>query len=125
MILYHYTDPDAVKSIRGLGIIRGDIPSGALTSFGAVALTVDDNHSHQKGWAGDSDKWRSRIAVDIPESELRLLKDWPQVVRWLEIDQAFIELLDEKSMYTSASWFVFFGKIEPAWIVIVAEKLKA
>ncbi len=118
-LMYHYTNPASMPFIRALGIAPGDVPTSSTLGFKAVNLTDDEIFVNQQGWAGDSTKWRGRIAIVIPDEYLHLLKTWQEVCNWLDIPKKWVDNLNDAGDGQSDQWCVFFGQVPFDWVVAI------
>ena len=100
------------------GITRGDVPVTPSGGFNAPWLTVDPEPSNQK-WVSGGGKTGARIEVEIPETQLENLQTWEVVCKEFGVDLWWKKALEETGGGDDSSWYVFRGKVLPAWIVKV------
>lgn len=124
MKLYHFAAAHMLDGIRAEGLTRGCIPR-----FGAdgkpVALCMGwqwltDNPAWEQSWNTREyvpySRTACRLEVCIPKTARQRLK------RWLDVCAEFgpwtADILNVG--YTPEEWFVFHGRIPPAWFRGVA-----
>jgi hypothetical protein len=118
MILYHYTGVEYLDAIMDTGLSLGDVPTSEHGGKNGVWLTTDrDSAGHGlsdgERWNGYyfADKRAVRITVKIKSSDRRLV-EW---LKWgrKHCERSLFDALNEAGGGKHATWFVYFGVIEP------------
>ena len=125
MKLYHFTSPDRVESVRREGLTTGAIPidfrDGGNVLWHHIWLTASPFLIDQV-WATNftgfaPERTAFRLTVVIPKSHRRLLSYWPEYARQNpRITVKTAKILNASDPYGGAVWYVFRGRIRPAWI---------
>jgi hypothetical protein len=118
MILYHYTGVEYLDAIMDTGLSVGDVPTSKYGGKNGVWLTTDhDPAGHGLSDAERSNNYRFankravRITVKINSSDRRLV-EW---LKWgrKHCEEWLFDALNETGGGKHATWFVYFGVIEP------------
>lgn len=97
MILYHFTEPNRILSIRLYGIIKGDVPVTITGGFNAPWFTSDPSPQNQ-AWSGGSYKTSVRLTVDFPDGDSNLIK-------WTDFITKELESLGEQDRNARKAWY--------------------
>ena len=125
MILYHYTSACHLRAIARHGLTVGDVPTDIHRGGGRIGVwftSAPTPGGH--GLEGSAvDKKQYRLAVEVPD-------DSPLLVRWSEwapknATAETIGALHSKAAEHEgegpASWYVFFGVLQPSTIRLCVE----
>lgn len=113
MILYHFTRPDYVDSIKQNGLIRGDVPTSPAGGFNAPWLT-DDPTASMQDWIVGTDKNKVRFTISIKQD--KNLRKWSDYATSIGMDSAWYKILDKTGGGGSEHWYIFLGRIPASWI---------
>jgi len=116
MILYHFTRPNNVESIKEYGIIRGDVPTSPTDGFNAPWLT-DDPEPKNQTWIAIADKNKVRITVNIKND--KWLRKWSSFAATRELDPMLLEAIDKLGGGGSNHWYIYLGRIPAKWVIEV------
>lgn len=123
MILYHFTDPRRIPSIKKSGIIKGDVPITVWGGFNAPWFTTDSEAGNQS-WEAGTGKSDARITVEIPDGDSKLVK-WTDLIseelNKLEGEekagrQKWYNVLNEVGGGGQDNWYIYKGIVSPNWI---------
>ena len=127
-ILYHFTANQLIERVRREGLTRGIFPhhideqSGKVICIGGYQWLTRES-SFEQPWAllGQLplSKTGWRITVAIPDERLRSLAHWPTLCARHnpQCADAF------NAIPGSSDWFVFKGRIPPAWFMATERNL--
>ena len=125
MRLYQYTGWDHVDGIKSNGITDGAIylplAKGWLNVPNIQWLTDDDDWFNQK-WATNKllknhERTTVRFEVVIPKTARHKLHRWNEYARQvLKTPQPYLDMFNQEGGSDGRHWWVFDGRIPPAWL---------
>lgn len=121
MILYHFTSLAHWKAIQGVGLTRGDVPTGPTEGFNAVWLT-DDLNAGAQGWAAGSIYDKSAVRLTVSVRKGPKLKHWSKFAKKIGVPQWWYDALDKAGGGNSEHWYIHLSAIPMKNIKDVAFK---
>lgn len=134
-ILYHFTAAHCIAKIKAMGLTKGALPWNRakdgtpqlmrnrlgpnIPGPGFQWLTKNPDFAQPFCFLGELPfaKNTFRITIRIPDKALGMLHSWPEMAAKCRPDSA-------TEINTPAvdwqNWFVFYGRIDPAWFLEVA-----
>lgn len=120
MILYHYTSARHLRAIARHGLTVGDVPTDIRRGRGRVGVWFTSAATAGgHGLEGSAvNKKQYRLAVEIPDDSPLLVRwsDWAPKNATAETIGALHSTAAEHEGEGPASWYVFFGVLQPAAI---------
>lgn len=123
MRLYHFTRRQNLGAILEQGITRGDAPLTWNTGINAPSLTIRPEPHFLESVIGKVyafeeldptlfDKTRIRIAVELPDSDPRLIR-WKDFPKKFKVDGRFFRGLSSVAKFGTPAydWYLFLGEI--------------
>lgn len=126
MILYHFTSPLHIDSIRAQGLTRGVVLASIRPlGFLPCCQWLTKNPEFQQSWCLKQystlsyDRSAFRITVEIPDDDPRLFT-WHEVTKALPLDVVF----SLNSHGDHENWYIYRGIVLPKWFTSVCRAPK-
>lgn len=121
MKLYHFTPLHLVAPIQSEGLTRGVIPwrRGSRRGFIYNSQWLTTNPDFSQSWCDPQyttlpyDRSAARFEVVIPKASRKILIPWLEVCKRMKWN----EMIEDLNYCGGAeSWWIFNGRIKPAWL---------